>query len=185
MTAQTPPNLPLPYNAPVRVLVHTVTGLVPKDLAWTDNVWDDKNTSMVNRISRYHWSGAYWLLKARRIRYYVYGCDYAYDDRRCYFLVDQGFTSNDEKVPILCWAWTGQDFKYTPSFLQRKKVQDTLKWYPFTRRHVYVRRNVRRKELSIRHQVGLLAEVFGAGEEGAEGETRGYGFVEDQEEGFV
>ncbi|KAI9041635.1 uncharacterized protein KD926_006709 [Aspergillus affinis] len=119
MTEQALPELPLPFGTPVRILVHTTTGLVPKDLGLADNVWGDKNTSMLDRISRHHWNLAYQSLNLTEIRFYNHNCDYGYDDRRCFFGVDHGTTSNDEEVPILCWEWTGEKLDVC---VQRKEL---------------------------------------------------------------
>ncbi|PLB43915.1 hypothetical protein P170DRAFT_64866 [Aspergillus steynii IBT 23096] len=129
MLEQTPPDLPLPKDSPVRILVQTMTHLVPRDQGMDNNIWGDKVTSMLHRISRYHWRVPYWPFDNR---FYSYGDEFGYSHRLCFFLVDHGTTENDDEVPILCYEWTGEDFKFTPELLASKEVQDKLKEYPFT-----------------------------------------------------
>ncbi|KAE8146783.1 hypothetical protein BDV25DRAFT_169609 [Aspergillus avenaceus] len=119
---------------PVRILVQTLTHLVPSDIPNTDrDPYNIKFFSMLDRICRYHWNCDF----APEIhRCASYGDDFAYNNRFCFFLIDYGTTSNDDDVPILCYEWTGQDLqdKPFPELLQSKDVQDELKDMPFTPR---------------------------------------------------
>ncbi|KAH8425902.1 uncharacterized protein LDX57_003643 [Aspergillus melleus] len=143
-----PPELPLPKDLPVRILVQTKTQLVPKDQDQGNDVYSDKLVSMLNRISRYHWNCAYWPFENR---FYTQGDEFGYNNRLCFLMVDHGTTSNDDEVLVLCYEWTGEDFKYTPDLLASKEVQDELKEIPFTpgpyvpREKPPIRRVVRRR----------------------------------------
>lgn len=90
--------------SPLRVLVQTLTHLVPSDGVSPDNPWFDKTISMVNRICGYHWN----CRLEPGIRWYGYDTDFGYNNRLCFFLVDCGKADNDADVPILCYKWTGE-----------------------------------------------------------------------------
>lgn len=90
--------------SPLRVLVQTLTHLVPSDGVYADDLWFDKSVSMVNRICRYHWK----CRLGPGIRWYGHGTEFGYNKRRCFFLFDCGKADNDADVPILCYKWTGE-----------------------------------------------------------------------------
>lgn len=92
-----PPELPLPKDLPVRILVQTMTQLVPQDLKMDNDVYSDKISSMLHRISRYHWNCPYWPFENR---FYTHGDEFGYNNRLCFFLVDHGTVSNDKEVPF-------------------------------------------------------------------------------------
>lgn len=104
--SEKPPDLPLSKDAPVRILVQSMTQHVPKDQGTENDVYSDKLISMLNRISRHHWNCAYMPLKNR---FYTHGDEFGYNNRLCFFLVDHGTATNDDEVPMLSYEWTGQE----------------------------------------------------------------------------
>lgn len=98
---------PLLQPSPIRVLVQTLTHLVPSDgLEMSgNNTHLDKLTSILNRICRYHWNCDF---DPSVFRWYTYGDEFGYSNRRCFFLLDYGSSTNDDEVPILSYEWTGE-----------------------------------------------------------------------------
>lgn len=92
------PNHPQP-EPPVRVLVQTLTHLVPGD----DGI--EREQFILNRICQYHWNCDF---QAPKFRYASYDANFAFNSRRCFFLVDYGEAENDDDVPVLPYEWTGQ-----------------------------------------------------------------------------
>lgn len=90
-------------DEPVRVLVQTKTHLVPGE---------DHNAKwqfMTNQIALHHWGSKF----QKDDRCNEYGTQYAYKNRRCFFLVDHGTSpigSDDPfHVPIVRYEWTGEE----------------------------------------------------------------------------
>jgi hypothetical protein len=93
-------------QSPVRILVQTLTHLVPADGVGPENdPYSDKLFSMFDRICKYQWNCKF---DPEVLRWYSYGDEFGYNDRLCFFLIDYGSSSNDEDVPILCYKWTGE-----------------------------------------------------------------------------
>lgn len=110
---------PLLQPCPVRVLVQTLTHLVPSDgVIKRHNPHVDKLLSILNRICRNTWNCGF---DPDVFRWYTYGDEFGYNNRRCFFLVDYGSTSNDDEVPVLCYEWTGEVlYVYTPRFFSQE-----------------------------------------------------------------
>lgn len=91
-----PPNAPEP---PVRILVQTLTHLVPG----SGNM--ERSFFMLDRMCQHHWNCDF---EAPRFRWASYNAQFASNNRRCFFLVDYGESDNDEDVPVLPYEWTGE-----------------------------------------------------------------------------
>lgn len=85
--------------APVRILAQTLTHLVPG----RDNF--ERTDFILNRICREHWDCDFSVPK---FRWASHNDQFAFDNRRCFFLVDYGEAQNDDDVPVLCYEWTGE-----------------------------------------------------------------------------
>jgi hypothetical protein len=86
-------------DPPVRILVQTLTHLVPG----TCNV--NKTDFIFNRICQLHWNCDFNPLE---YRWSTYNDLFAFRNRRCFFLLDWGRSSNDDDVPVLSYEWTGE-----------------------------------------------------------------------------
>ena len=86
-------------DPPVRILVQTLTDLVPG----SDGL--DKTMFIINRICQLHWQCGY---SYKEHRWSAYNDRFAFKNRRCFFLLDTGKSSNDDDVPILSYEWTGE-----------------------------------------------------------------------------
>ena len=86
-------------DPPVRILVQTLTHLVPEsnDLS--------KTMFIINRICQLHWQCDY---NYKEHRWSSYNGRFALKNRRCFFLLDTGESLNDDDVPILSYEWTGE-----------------------------------------------------------------------------
>lgn len=85
-------------SEPKRILVQTKTHLVPgKD-------FDEKLMFMLDRICQHHWRRDYDL---DQDRWTTHGCRFGYPNRTCYFLLDNGECTNDNKIEILWYEFTG------------------------------------------------------------------------------
>ncbi|KAM6482526.1 hypothetical protein HDV62DRAFT_45828 [Trichoderma sp. SZMC 28011] len=114
-------NPPPQYPGPVRILVQTVTSLVP------GNDWWQRIVYIRNIICQYHWNRDFdW----DKDRWNSYGDDFGYDNRNCYFLIDHGESAEDP--PILRYKWTGKTLIAIQEPLP-EEIQSKLKKYPFTR----------------------------------------------------
>ncbi|KAB8266997.1 hypothetical protein BDV30DRAFT_220996 [Aspergillus minisclerotigenes] len=101
--ADTKPALRQPH--PVRILVHTLTHLVPSDGVVTNkDLYGDKLISMLDRICKHAWGCEF---QPGVHRWNTYGDEFGYNIRPCFFLLDYGSSDNDEDVPIVCYEWTG------------------------------------------------------------------------------
>ncbi|KAK6838761.1 hypothetical protein RU639_000378 [Aspergillus parasiticus] len=124
------PGLPPLHASPVRILVQTLTHLVPSDgVAGDEDPYSDRLISMLDRICKHTWNVEF---EPGAFRWYTYGDEFGYNNRPCFFLVDYGNASNDDDVPVISYEWTGEEFKPMPELLQSKDVQDELKELPFT-----------------------------------------------------
>lgn len=84
---------------PVRVLVQTLTHLVPG----TDGL--ERSFFILNLVCQHHWNCDFQTPKFRCSSYNDF---FAFNNRRCFFLVDYGESQNDDDVPVLSYAWTGE-----------------------------------------------------------------------------
>lgn len=104
------PGQPLLQPAPARVLVQTLTHLLPSDgkiYKPERNPGGDKLYSMLHRICQHVWSHSY---DSDFFRWYGYNDDQlGYNNRPCFFLVDHGETDNEADVPVLAFEWTGEE----------------------------------------------------------------------------
>lgn len=82
---------------PVRILVQTVTHLVP------GNDYMERVEYMQNLICQHHWKRDF---NRDQERWNVYGHDFAFPNRNCYFLIDHGHSEGDP--PVLWYKWTGE-----------------------------------------------------------------------------
>ncbi|KAM5471777.1 hypothetical protein MauCBS54593_003182 [Microsporum audouinii] len=103
-------------SGPVRILVQSLTHLVP------GHGYYKKIDFMKNKICQHHWN-CDWQFKKHGWR--EYGTDFVIDDRRCYFLVDYGEAANDEDVPVLSYEWTGETLEPKPELAQASKVKQS------------------------------------------------------------
>lgn len=90
---------PLRPEPPVRILVQTLTHLVPGN----DNF--ERTDFILNRICQHHWNCDFSVPK---FRWAAYNDQFAFNNRRCFFLVDYGESQNDDDVPVLSYKWTGE-----------------------------------------------------------------------------
>jgi hypothetical protein len=85
-------------SEPKRILVQTKTHLVPgKD-------FHEKLMFMLDRICQHHWRRDYDL---DQDRWSTHGCRFGYHNKTCYFLLDNGVSSNDDKVEVLQYLFSG------------------------------------------------------------------------------
>ena len=56
-----------------------------------------------NRDFDWHWD-----------RWNVYGHEFSYENRNCYFLVDHGYGESPEDPPVLWYKWTGKSLLEEP-----------------------------------------------------------------------
>ncbi|KAK4081614.1 uncharacterized protein Triagg1_2355 [Trichoderma aggressivum f. europaeum] len=115
------PNPPLQYPGPVRILVQTVTNLVP------GNDYGQRVGYIRNIICQYHWNRDF---DASKDRWNSYGDNFGYENRNCYFLIDHGESTEDP--PILWYKWTGKSLIAVQQTLP-EEIQSMLEKYPFTR----------------------------------------------------
>jgi hypothetical protein len=114
-TKQPPAPVNSPINAnvpdaanrdrPVRILVQTKTQLVPGDKS---DGFDERIKRMVNMICRRVWQRDYDRLRERM---WFYRCEFAVDNRPCWFLVDH-HGPDPEPIPyppVVWYRWIGSD----------------------------------------------------------------------------
>lgn len=99
---------------PVRILVETVTHLVP------GHVYPERVKCMQNIVCQHHWGRDFDDEKDRCYVYGLGGRQQSGEGERghvCFFLVDSGQTSSkNENPPIMRYRWTGKElFVFTPS----------------------------------------------------------------------
>ncbi|OJZ85807.1 hypothetical protein ASPFODRAFT_46874 [Aspergillus luchuensis CBS 106.47] len=126
----TPP--PTLSPSPIRVLVQTLTHLVPStNQAGEKNIYDDKLFTMLDTICQHTWKCDF---DGHVHRWYTYGDEFGYSHRMCFFLIDYGTApgGDDSKGPIVCYEWDGSKFIDKPQILQFEDVQAELKSVPFT-----------------------------------------------------
>lgn len=102
----TPHNSTTDLSGPMRILAQTFTHLVP------GKGYFPRSYFILNKLCQKHWNCD---LDPRRHRWDSYGADFAFDNRRCYFLIDYGEASGDKDIPILSYEWTGQTLFDRPS----------------------------------------------------------------------
>ncbi|KAF4973625.1 hypothetical protein FZEAL_9269, partial [Fusarium zealandicum] len=111
---------------PVRILVQTVTHLVP------GNHYGERVEYMRNLICQHHWNRDFdW----DQDRWNIHGNDFAIPNRNCYFLIDHGHSEPSEDPPVLWYKWMGESLIAMQQALPRK-VQRKLRDYPFSRRPI-------------------------------------------------
>ncbi|QYS93775.1 hypothetical protein H0G86_001143 [Trichoderma simmonsii] len=114
-------NPPPQYPGPVRILVQTVTSLVP------GNDYGQRIDFIRNIVCQHHWNRDFvW----NKDRWNSYGDDFGYENRNCYFLIDHGESTEDP--PILWYKWTGKSLIAIEQTLP-EEIQSKLKRYSFTR----------------------------------------------------
>lgn len=94
------PNRP-PQAGPVRILVQTVTHLVPGD------EYAERVEYMRNLICQHHWKRDF---DRDQDRWNVYGHHFGLRNRNCYFLIDHGHVDGESCTdpPVLWYKWTGE-----------------------------------------------------------------------------
>lgn len=90
---------PLRPEPPVRILVQTLTHLVPGN----GNL--ERTRFILDRMCQHHWNCDF---EAPKFRWAAYNDQFALNNRRCFFLVDYGESKDNDDVPLLCYQWTGQ-----------------------------------------------------------------------------
>lgn len=93
------------HDRPVRILVQTKTHLVPGDKS-TDS-WE-RIERMVKLICHLVWQRDFDKLRERK---WLYGCEFAFDNRPCWFLIDH-HGPDPEPIPdppVVWYTWTGTD----------------------------------------------------------------------------
>ncbi|KAL6698027.1 hypothetical protein J3F84DRAFT_406364 [Trichoderma pleuroticola] len=118
------PNPLLQYPGPVRILVQTVTSLVP------GNDYGQRIDHIRNIVCQYHWNRDFDWDKGR---WNSYGDQFGYENRNCYFLIDHG--ESPENPPVLWYKWTGKSLIAIQEPLP-EEIQSKLERYPFTRRPI-------------------------------------------------
>lgn len=88
-------------EGPVRILVQTKTHLVPG----TGRVFAERCLLMKNLICQQHWNRNF---DPKQDRLRTQGTNFAYEGRRCYFLVDHGRSESDD-IPVVWYKWNGKD----------------------------------------------------------------------------
>jgi hypothetical protein len=89
---------------PIRVLVQTLTHLVPGDGNY------ERSMFILNRICQHHWNCDF---QSSKFRWAAYNDQFSFNNRRCFFLVDYGESEDDGSVPILSYEWTGESLYST------------------------------------------------------------------------
>lgn len=105
--------------SPMRVLVQTLTNLVPSDnLIANGEPYGDKLLSMLDRTCKHVWDFPY---EPGLQRWYSYGDEFGYNNRVCFFLLDYGTApnGNDEEVPIQCFTWDGEKLYVSSPYLRK------------------------------------------------------------------
>ncbi|KAL6836641.1 hypothetical protein J3E69DRAFT_322106 [Trichoderma sp. SZMC 28015] len=116
------PNPPLQYPGPVRILVQTVTSLIP------GNDYGQRVDYIRNIVCQHHWNRDFdW----NKDRWNSYGDNFGYENRNCYFLIDHGESTEDP--PILWYQWTGKSLIAIQETLP-EEIHSKLEKCPFTRR---------------------------------------------------
>ncbi|KAK2765339.1 hypothetical protein FQN54_008185 [Arachnomyces sp. PD_36] len=126
-SAPSAPTQAWPPPPPIRILVQTFTHLVP------GNGGEEKETFILDRICQHHWNRDF---DPREFAYSSYNAKFAFNNRRCFFLVDYGDSTkyNNDDVPILSYEWTGESLKPMPELARDPRVLAKLKTdFSFTR----------------------------------------------------
>lgn len=85
---------------PVRILVQTLTHLVP------GGSHIERMDAMLNLICRHVWDCDF---QAPEFRWAGYNLRFAFSHKRCFFVVDHGESQDGSvDVPVLSYEWTGE-----------------------------------------------------------------------------
>ncbi|KAI0431209.1 hypothetical protein F5Y09DRAFT_330513 [Xylaria sp. FL1042] len=87
---------------------------------------------MRNLICQHHWNRDF---DRYQDRWNVYGHEFGYENRNCYFLIDHGHSESPEDPPVLWYKWTGKSLIAIQQPLPAK-IQSKLRAYPFSRRPI-------------------------------------------------
>ncbi|KAI3321349.1 hypothetical protein HD806DRAFT_503798 [Xylariaceae sp. AK1471] len=109
-------------DAPKRILLQTKTHLVP------GGDYQERCTNMQNLLCQHLWNRDF---DYNHDRWQEYGAAFAYEGRRCYFLLDHGQSTGND-VPVLWYKWTGKLFQFIDNPLPNQ-IRAKLKHYPFIR----------------------------------------------------
>ncbi|KAI1363993.1 hypothetical protein F5Y08DRAFT_308024 [Xylaria arbuscula] len=109
-------------NAPQRIVLQTKTHQVP------GRDYQERCRNMKNLVCQHLWNRDF---DYEHDRWQEYGAAFAYEGRRCYFLLDHGQSSSND-VPVLWYKWTGTSFELIESPLP-PQMRAKLKAYPFIR----------------------------------------------------
>ena len=82
----------------LRKLVQTKTDLVP------GNGYEERLENRRNLICQHHWKRDF---DKHQDRWNVYGHEFSYERRTCYFLVDYGDLEPPGELPTLWYKWIG------------------------------------------------------------------------------
>ncbi|KAI1292465.1 hypothetical protein F5Y03DRAFT_388281 [Xylaria venustula] len=108
-------------DAPQRIVVQTKTHLVP------GGDYLERCRNMKNLLCQHLWNRDF---DYSQDRWREEGATFAYEGRRCYFLLDHGQSTNDD-VPVLRYEWTGTAFNFIEGPIPAQ-MRTRLKCYPFT-----------------------------------------------------
>ncbi|KAI0505811.1 hypothetical protein F5B22DRAFT_651357 [Xylaria bambusicola] len=109
-------------NAPQRIVLQTKTHQVP------GGDYQERCRRMKNLLCQHLWNRDF---DYEQDRWQAYGAAFAYEGRRCYFLLDHGQSSSNN-VPVLWYKWTGTSFELIEGPLP-PQMRAKLKDYPFIR----------------------------------------------------
>ncbi|KAI1203421.1 hypothetical protein F5X97DRAFT_131619 [Nemania serpens] len=109
-------------NAPKRIVLQTKTHQVP------GGDYQERCRKMKNLLCQHLWKRDF---DYEHDRWQEYGATFAYEGRRCYFLLDHGQSSSND-VPVLWYKWTGTSFHFIEDPLPAQ-MRAKLKRYPFSR----------------------------------------------------
>ncbi|KAL7919999.1 hypothetical protein ACQKWADRAFT_299862 [Trichoderma austrokoningii] len=125
-------------SRPLRILVQTITGLVP------GTSYLGRIESIRNIICQHFWNKDY---DKDVHRFHSYNAEFGYPNKRCYFLMDYGHSDIDP--PILWYEWTGESLIPINQVLP-SRIKSILKTYSFER--VYGPRNKPKPLDNIAHR---------------------------------
>ncbi|KAI0867216.1 hypothetical protein GGS24DRAFT_378016 [Hypoxylon argillaceum] len=107
---------------PQRIVLQTKTHQVPGD------DYHERCKNMKNLLCQHLWNRDF---DYNHDRWQAYGAAFAYEGRRCYFLLDHG-QSTSNNVPVFWYKWTGNSFQLIEDPLPAQ-MRAKLKSYPFIR----------------------------------------------------
>ncbi|KAF2220222.1 hypothetical protein BDZ85DRAFT_252167 [Elsinoe ampelina] len=103
---------------PTRVLVQTLPRLLPEG-----KYSFERKDAMLDQICLFYWNRT---SKYPRFRLYMHKVEFAYPNRKCFFLVDHGECADGDHVPVVSYEWTGDAFVSRPQLAAHPKVQKVL-----------------------------------------------------------